>query len=203
MQNYYIDTKDRLRWRTADDGGLAPSSRRIVSPYDTQTRYARRGQTTHWTGYLAHLTETCAAEDTNVITDVSTTPATTSDARALPGIHTRLERRGLLPAEHLVNGGYTSLVHLEKAVRKHRVTVTGPLPGTPTPQRRRNEGFDRNDSHIDFDRRQVTCPQGQVSQGWHGPYPTSSPTAAPLIVARFAKSQCQPCPVRTQCTTSS
>src|SRR5262249_35607767 len=35
---------------------------------------------------------------------------------------------------------------------------------------------------------------GQVSQGWHGPYPTSSPTAAPLIVARFAKSQCHPCP---------
>jgi hypothetical protein len=44
--------------------------------------------------------------------------------------------------------------------------------------------------------------QGQVSKGWHGPYPTSSPTAAPLIVARFTKRQCQPCPVRTQCTTS-
>ncbi|MER5915491.1 transposase [Streptomyces sp. NPDC001982] len=48
----------------------------------------------------------------------------------------------------------------------------------------------------------MTCPQGQVSRGWHGPYPTSSPTAAPLIVARFTKEQCQPCPVRTQCTTS-
>ncbi|MFC9545857.1 transposase [Streptomyces sp. NPDC056956] len=55
---------------------------------------------------------------------------------------------------------------------------------------------------MDYDRRQVTCPQGQVSQGWHGPYPTSSPTAAPLIVARFTKSQCHPCPARTQCTTS-
>ncbi|MFE0515832.1 transposase [Streptomyces sp. NPDC058964] len=48
----------------------------------------------------------------------------------------------------------------------------------------------------------MTCPQGQVSQGWHGPYPTSSPTTAPLIVARFTKAQCQPCPVRTRCTTS-
>ncbi|MGP3949583.1 transposase [Streptomyces sp. 7N604] len=55
---------------------------------------------------------------------------------------------------------------------------------------------------MDFDRRQLTCPQGQVSKGWHSPYPTSSPTAAPLIVARFTKSQCQPCPVRTRCTTS-
>jgi hypothetical protein len=39
--------------------------------------------------------------------------------------------------------------------------------------------------------------------GWHGPYPTSSPDAAPLIVARFTKAQCQPCPARAICTTSS
>lgn len=41
-----------------------------------------------------------------------------------------------------------------------------------------------------------------VGRGWHGPYPTSSPTAAPLIVARFTKGQCQPCPDRPRCTTS-
>nr|WP_323748948.1 transposase [Streptomyces sp. PR69] len=55
---------------------------------------------------------------------------------------------------------------------------------------------------MDVDRRQVTCPRGETSAGWHGPYPTSSPTAAPLIVARFTKSQCRPCPVRTRCTTT-
>jgi hypothetical protein len=137
-----------------------------------------------------------------VITDVATTSATTNDGQALPAIHTRLARRGLLPAEHLVDGGYTSLVHLERAAREHQVTVSGPLPGNPTGQHRKNEGYDRDDFHIDFDRREVTCPQGQVSAGWHGPYPTSSPTAAPLIVARFTKGQCQPCPARTRCTTS-
>ncbi|MFF0066883.1 hypothetical protein ACFYRC_36300 [Streptomyces sp. NPDC005279] len=73
-----------------------------------------------------------------MITDVATTPAITYDAQALPGIHTRLARRGLLPAEHLVDGGYTSLVHLEQTAEKHQVTVTGPLPGTR--QHRKNEG---------------------------------------------------------------
>jgi hypothetical protein len=34
------------------------------------------------------------------------------------------------------------------------------------------------------------------------PLPTSSPDAAPLIVARFTKGQCQPCPARAACTTS-
>ncbi|MER6112571.1 transposase [Streptomyces hirsutus] len=149
-----------------------------------------------------HVTETCASDGANVITDVATTPATTNDAQALPGIHTRLGRRGLLPAEHLVDGGYTSLVHLEQAAREHQVTVTGPLPGNLIRRHRRNEGFDRDDFYIDFDRRQVTCPQKQVSSSWHGPCPTSSPTAAPLIVAKFTKGQCRPCPVRARCTTA-
>lgn len=137
-----------------------------------------------------------------MITDVATTAATTYDAQALPGIHTRLGCRGLLPAEHLVDGGYISLVHLERAARGHQVTISGALPGNPTRQHRSDEGFGRDAFHIDYDRRQVTCPQGQVSKGWHGSYSTSWPTAAPLIVARFTKSQCRPCPARAQCTAS-
>jgi len=97
---------------------------------------------------------------------------------------------------------HTSLVHLERAAREHQGTVSGPLPGNPTRQHRKGEGFDRDDFHSDFDRRQVTCPRGQVSKGWHGAYPASSPTAAPLIVARFTKSQCQPCPDHPRCTNS-
>jgi len=205
VQNYHRDAAGHLRWRTTEteEGpGLPPSSRAIVSPYDTSARYARHGHIISWKGFSAHLTETCAPDSPNVITDVATTAATTHDSKVLPGIHTRLHRRGLLPAEHLVDSGYTSLVHLEQAARDHQVTVTGPLPGNPTRQHRRADGFARDDFHIDYDRQQVICPQGQVSRGWHGPYPTSSPTAAPLIVARFSKIQCQPCPARTQCTAS-
>jgi hypothetical protein len=90
MQNYYRDAAGRLRWRTDDDGGLPPSSRAIISPYDPTARYARRGQATRWKGFLAHLTETCLPEGASVITDVATTAATTNDTQALPGIHTRL-----------------------------------------------------------------------------------------------------------------
>src|SRR5262245_34611586 len=151
---------------------------------------------------LAHVTETCAGDAPNVITDVATMPATSDDRQALAGIHSRLERRGLLPDEHLVDGGYTSLVHMEQAGREHRVTLTGPLPGNRTRQHRVQEGYARDDFCVDYDRREVTCPQGQVSKGWHGPYPTSSPDAAPLIEARFTKGQCQPCPARAACTTS-
>jgi transposase len=203
VQNYYGDSSGRLRWREDEgDSGLPPSAARIVSPYDPAARYARRGQVTRWTGYLAHVTETCSGDGPNVITDIATMPATSADTAAVAGIHTRLEHRGLLPAEHLADGGYTSLVHLERAGREHQVTLTGPLPGNPTRQHRTQQGYARDDFRIDHDRQEVTCPQGQVSNGWHGPYPTSSPDAAPLIVARFTKGQGQPCPARAACTTS-
>ncbi|WP_258534540.1 hypothetical protein [Streptomyces sp. PT12] len=132
VQNYYREGAGRLRWRTAEDGGLPPSAVAVVSPCDPTARYARRGHVTRWKGFVAHLTETCAPDGVNVITDVATTDATGYDAKALPGIHTRLKRHGLLPAEHLVDGGYTSLVRLEQAAREHQVTVTGPLPVNTT-----------------------------------------------------------------------
>lgn len=66
-----------------------------------------------------------------MITDVATTASTTHDSKVLPGIHTRLHHRGLLPAEHLVDSGYTSLPHLEQAARDHQVTVSGHSAATP------------------------------------------------------------------------
>ena len=110
-------------------------------------------------------------------------PATSADAQAPAGVHAWLERRGLLPGEHLADGGYTSLAHMERAGREHRVTLTGPLPGNRARQHRVQEGSARDDFRIDYDRREVTCPQGQVGKRWHRPCPTSSPDAAPLIVA--------------------
>ncbi|MFE5923529.1 transposase [Streptomyces sp. NPDC056468] len=96
----------------------------------------------------------------------------------------------------MVDAGYTTLPYLEQPPVNTRSPSPGHCEATPTRQQRQNESV-RDDFHIDYDRQQVTCPRGQVSKGWHGPYPTSSPTAAPLIVARFARSQCRPCPART------
>jgi Transposase DDE domain len=91
---------------------------------------------------------------------------------------------------------------MERAGREHQVTLAGPLPGNRTRQHRTHQGHARDDFRAGYNRREVTCPQGQASKGWHGPYPTSSPDAAPLIVARFTTGQCQPCPARAACTTS-
>ena len=124
VQNYYWDAAGRLRWRDDEGGsGLPPSAARIVSPYDLAARYARRGQVTRWTGYLAHVTETCSDDGPNVITDVATMPAASADTLALAG-----------PAQ-------TSVIML---VRRKGCATRGPplplrssrgllLPGSPRP----------------------------------------------------------------------
>ncbi|MGW7711524.1 hypothetical protein [Streptomyces sp. NPDC054771] len=84
MQNYHRDQTGRLRWRTADDGGMPPSSSAIVSPYDTTARYVRHGHIICWKGFAAHLTETCTSGSVNVITDVATTSAAPTTAKPCP-----------------------------------------------------------------------------------------------------------------------
>jgi hypothetical protein len=51
---------------------------------------------------------------------------------------------------------------------------------------------------VDWDSKQVTCPQGAVSSSLT---PARS-KGTNFILARFAKATCQPCPARAQCTTA-
>jgi hypothetical protein len=184
----------RPRPRTEQDG-LPPGLLRIVSPYDLEARWGARGEN-RWTGYLLHVTETCDEESVNLITDMAT-DYPTGDKQALPGIHHRLERRGLLPAEHLADGGYISVALLERAAREHRVTMIGPVKRSGSWQHRANAGFSLDDFIIDFGRRQVRCPNGKISQNWLEP-----PAQAPYQVVKFSRAYCGPCPDRDKCTRS-
>jgi hypothetical protein len=99
LQNFVIaDGKVRPR---AEEDGLPPASLRIISPCDLQARFAMRGDT-RWAGYLIHVTETCDEDTVNLVTDVATTISTVKDHEAPALIRAR---RGLLPGEHLADGG--------------------------------------------------------------------------------------------------
>src|SRR4029077_5701118 len=51
---------------------------------------------------------------------------------------------------------------------------------------------------IDWENKQVTCPQGAVSSSWT---PARS-KGTNIIIARFTKATCAPCPARARCTTA-
>ena len=50
-----------------------------------------------------------------------------ADSQALPGIHARLKKRRLLPAAHLVDGGYASGAGLADADRNYKIALVGPI----------------------------------------------------------------------------
>jgi hypothetical protein len=192
VQQFVVDARGRLRPRT-DKDGFPPGSLQIRSPYDLDTRFAIRGNT-RWSGYLLHVTETCDADSPNVITDVATT-APTRDTTAVPGIHTRLKRRHLLPTEHLLDGGYVSVALLDQAEREYGIILVGPVKASGQWQHKEQTGFARDDFTIDFANQQVTCPRGQVTTSW-----VQAPAMAPYIAAHFRPRQCDPCPARSSCT---
>lgn len=188
-----------VAWREEKD--LPPSRERLCTPYDTDARYGtKRGS--GWEGYKIHLTETCddvtATGLPHLVTNVVTTDATVTDVEVLERIHTDLDRRDLLPDEHIVDAGYTSADLMVSARREHGITLLGPLRVDNSAQTRTGDGYGRAAFTIDWDQRQVTCPQGARNTIWS----ECSERGRDSIVVRFPVTACQSCPVRPQCTRS-
>jgi transposase len=103
LQQFYATPEGQPgRWRSAED--LPPAPLLISSPYDPEARYGKKRETA-WTGYKVHGTEPGDDETPNLITDVTTTPATPSDFAVLPTIQAPLATRQLTPGEQMVDAG--------------------------------------------------------------------------------------------------
>jgi transposase len=67
---------ESLRWRSTDE--QPPAALLIQSPYDVDARYSQKREP-QWVGYTGHRSEPCDVGQPEVITQVRTTLATTSD----------------------------------------------------------------------------------------------------------------------------
>ena len=215
VQNYVITLdatgREVIRVREADTDGLPPGRVRLSSPYDTDARWAAKGDDLYWNGYKIHVTETCDTPDPtpgvgasgvgerpNFIVGVGTTDATVPDARMTDPIHAALAARDLLPAEHFVDSGYPSAALVGDSLRRWGVTLISPLLADQSRQAKAGAGYDRAGFTIDFDTEQARCPQGKTSTWWN----TVTQRGTDAIVIKFAAGTCRDCPVREQCTRS-
>ncbi|WP_228562291.1 transposase [Catenulispora rubra] len=124
LQNFLVsvDKQGRqvIRMRDADGDGLPPAPSRVASPYDTDTRWAAKGDDLFWNGYKVHISETCDdavphpemgvrhLDRPNIITNVATTDATVPELVVAAAVHAALTGRCLVPGEHFVDSGYAS-----------------------------------------------------------------------------------------------
>jgi transposase len=146
------------------------------------------------------FTETCEQDEQSVhiITQVTTTLATTSDEQMLSPILEDLRERELAPGEHLLDMGYTSGEHLAKQADLG-TQILGPVIPTPGWQTQQQSGFAPSDFTLDWEHEQAICPQGQSSLSWK---PRQDGNRA-VIKIHFATATCRDCPVRQLCTHSS
>ena len=207
LQNYTRTTGPNgwevVKRREADSEGLPPGQLRLTSPYDTDARWGVKGEM-FWNGYKLHISEVCtdAAEDDrerpNLITNVATTDATVPDVKALDGIHAQLQRRKLLPTEHYLDSGYASAELIVGSLPRYGVALITPVLADTSRQARTRQGFDAAQFVIEWATEQVRCPQGHTSSSWS----PCTQRGRSMIVVKFAKATCGPCPVRPACTTS-
>lgn len=168
----------------------------IASPYDAEARYSTK-QTREWSGYKVPFTETGDEALPHLIVHVETTPAPTPDDHMVAAVHESLAPRSLLPAEHLVDKGYTDSAVLVASQRKYGVTLIGPVAEDPSWQARERNGFDNSQCVVDWDHHGVTCPAGKKSLSW---LPNTYPKNGMAIEVRVSRKDCTPCPFRSRCT---
>ncbi|MBV9170671.1 MAG: IS1182 family transposase [Chloroflexi bacterium] len=190
----YVTEAGGLRWREVKE--IPTPAEMISSPYDPEARYSSK-RSVDWVGYKVHLTETCDPDRPHLIVNVETTPAAVADEVMVPVVHAALARAGRLPAEHLVDAGYTDAPVLLESRRAYGVTLIGPVSEDPSWQARSGDGFTKADFSVDWERQVVTCPAGKHSISW---LPHTYPKNGMTWEARFARKDCTPCPLRSRCT---
>lgn len=175
-----------------------PGAERIHSPYDPDARYSTK-HTTEWIGYKVHVTETCDEETPHLITHVETTNAAVADMGLPETIHAALAAKGLLPHEHLMDGGFLDADLVVEAQHELGIAVIGPMKKDVRWQAQAQQGYGLADFTIEWPSRRAICPQGQVSTAWSE---RKNAYAQDVIHVRFPKTACRPCPVRHLCTRS-
>ena len=193
VHQFYVEG-ERVAWR--DRAELPPAGLRFDSPYDPDARYGNKRSTT-WSGYKAHLTETCEADRPHLVVHVETTPAPVSDVAMTAPVHEALRAKGLPPGTHLVDAGYVDADLLLDAEAEHGIALVGPVRPDVSWQAKAGQGYDISAFAIDWDAKAVTCPRGHRSVDW---VPGHNRWGTATVHVAFAKAACRTCPSRLLCT---
>ena len=185
-----------VRWKDLTE--LPRAAEQLESPYDLDARY-RTKRDTHWLGYLVHYTETCDRKKVWLITHVHTTPATVHDSQCTALIQEALAARQLTPREHIVDTAYIDAELLVKSTKDHHITLVGPARPKAGWQNKVAGAYGYDQFTVDWERKQVRCPQGKWSLPWHE---RRDPSRGPWFAAHFRKLDCAACPTRSLCTRS-
>jgi transposase len=161
--------------------GVAPE--RVISTVDPDARHGHRSRSDRYDGYKLHLS---ADVDSDLITAVEATPATTHDAEVLDA----LLNADRVPVAEVIADTHYGSGPTRQWLADQGIEIVAPAP----PASGKKGMFSKADFIIDLDAGTATCPAGQA-------------TAIPLqrrgkrTRVRFNAATCQSCPLHSRCTT--
>jgi transposase len=185
-----------LRVRFKANRELPRAAEGVESPYDTEAR-DRHKRDTQWTGYMVHVSETCEPAAPHLLTHVHTTTAAVHEARCTAPIHQALVEKDLPPSEHLVDAAYIDAELLVSSHQDAGITLRGPARPNPNWQANVEGAHTLADFAVDWERRQVHCPQGKAAASWAE---RVDATGRVYIQVRFHQQDCRTCGARVFCT---
>ncbi len=184
----------RVRFKTNRE--LPPATEGIESPYDADARY-RHKRDTSWTGYMVHVSETCESTAPHLLTHIHTTAATVHEAQCTTPIQQALIEKEVPPREHFVDAAYVSAELLVHSRDEQGITLRGPTRPSQGWQMQVAGAYTIEQFTVDWERQQVSCPQGKWAASWHERVEQDGP---PYIIASFRRQDCHACPARPLCT---
>ena len=172
-----------------DEGRYLPVIRqgvavdRIVSTVDVDARHGHRSRRDRYDGYKLHLS---VDADSDLLTAVEASLATTHDAVVLP----RLLAADPVPVAEVLGDTHYGGVQPRRDLGGRGIELVAPAPPASAPKGL----FSKDDFVIDLGARSVTCPAGHVA--------AIPPLGARgRAQARFGGG-CGGCPLASRCTTS-
>jgi transposase len=183
-----------VRFKAGRD--LPRAAEGLESPYDTDARY-RHKRDTRWTSYMVHVSETCEPTAPHLLTHAHTTTAAVHEAQCTAPIQQALVDKDLPPSEHLVDAAYIDAELLVSSQQEHGITLRGPPRPNPDWQAKVAGAYMLADFTVDWERRQVHCPQGKAAASWRE---RVHATGRSYIQVRFRQQDCRACGARAFCT---
>lgn len=193
VQQFWSDD-GQIKLRDVKD--MPPVGEWLRSPFDPEARYAKK-RDLDWVGYKVHLTETCDEDYPHLITQVETTKAGVPDSQSNRSIQAELSQKDLAPSRQIVDAAYVDAEQLVNSQENYQIDLFGPAPSDMSWQARTEGAIMQSQFQIDWDKREVTCLQGQVARRWGKSYSNSK---KPLSRIKFEVESCQNCDLRENCT---
>jgi transposase len=176
--------------------GRGRRTRRIVSAHDPEMRHGRTTAARGFSGYKLHA---AAAAEAPLLTAISLSPANEHDGHhAAALVDQQPERRR---PKRLIGDTAYGNVEAREELEQRSVSVLAPVHSTSP----KDGTIPKDEFAIDLETDTVTCPQGKTAPIYKPSPNRKRPTRRSAIgerVAKFSRSDCEPCPLRQRCSPS-